>query len=394
MAFFPIRGQAIETVYAHPPVGGEDRAILDRLVQMIEDTPADGEIHATIFRLNDVKVRDALVAANNRGVVVWVVHNGRDVADEIAATLSREVPIGLGTRHHWTGRPYDPTSEIADFGAIATGQDSDMHTKLFLFSATADPGGALRRNVSWWSSANLSDRSGTARSNNTVVVYGDAVLYDGFRHRLWDLMWHSVHFPSNDFYDTSSGQGMFLGAPATKTKVFCSPQQSSDLWLGRLASVMVDATTELHVAQARFVDKRLVVADRLAELARAGATVRVLVSANPALLGPAVRRTLLDAGIALRTGNIHDKLVLVNSRHGVSRSSRKVVLSGSHNFNFDANYRNDEILVKTFNDNLYDDMLREHFESIWAAANPVTAETPAFGDDDRPVVEATGGEMP
>jgi phosphatidylserine/phosphatidylglycerophosphate/cardiolipin synthase-like enzyme len=71
-----------------------------------------------------------------------------------------------------------------------------------------------------------------------------------------------------------------------------------------------------------------------------------------------------------------------------------VVFSGSHNLNYDANYRNDEILVKTFNDELYDDMLSEHFEKIWASGSPVTHTTPAYGEDDHPAVEATGGEMP
>lgn len=394
MAFFPVGELSVETVYAHPPVDGEDRTILDRLIRLIEDTPAGGRIHATIFRLNDVAVRDALLAANNRGVAVHVVHNGRDVADEVAARLARDVPIGLGERHRWTGAPFDPSGKVEDFGAIATGPDSDMHTKLFLFSSTRDPHGDLRHHVCWWSSANLSQRSGTVKSNNTVVLYGDAILYDAFRHQLWDLMWHAVHFPRNDFYDSSSGRGMFMGSPASKTKVFCSPQQSSDLWIGRLGSVVVDPATEVHVAQARFVDRRLVVADRLAEMARQGAAVRVLVATNPAFLGPKVRRRLLDAGIALRTSNIHDKLVLVNARHGVSTRARKVVLSGSHNLNYDANYRNDEILVKTFNDELYDDMLTEHFEKIWASGSPVTHATPAYGEDDHPAVEATGGEMP
>lgn len=71
-----------------------------------------------------------------------------------------------------------------------------------------------------------------------------------------------------------------------------------------------------------------------------------------------------------------------------------MVLSGSHNFNYDANYRNDEIIVKTFNDELYDDMLTEHFGIIWASGSPVTDTTPAYGEDDQDAVEAMGGEMP
>ena len=46
------------------------------------------------------------------------------------------------------------------------------------------------------------------------------------------------------------------------------------------------------------------------------------------------------------------------------------MLSGSHNLNHDANYVNDEILVKTFDDDLYDDVLASHVEPLWAASVP------------------------
>jgi hypothetical protein len=359
-----------ETTYARPAAGGEDPAILDRLAQMVDDTPPGGEIHATLFRLTVESVRDALVAASNRGVAVHVVHNGRDVVSEVAATLSRPAPDGLGAGHRWSGPAYDPTGGRQDFGAVATGRNSDLHTKLVLFSATRDPTGALRRDVSWWSSANPSHHSGMQKANNAIAVYDDPVLYAGFRTRLWDLMWTATHFPSNDFYDAGRGRGWFLGSPATRTKVFCSPQQSTDLYAGRLASVVADAGAEVVLAHARFTDDRLAVADQLVRIARGGGSVRVLVGTEPDLLGPTVRERLVAAGIPLRRANIHDKLALLHSRHGVSRRPRKVVLSGSHNLNRDANWINDEILVKTFHDGLYDDVLASHVEPLWSDAEP------------------------
>jgi len=98
----------------------------------------------------------------------------------------------------------------------------------------------------------------------------------------------------------------------------------------------------------------------------------VLVGSNPSLLGATVHATLHDAGIPVRRANLHDKLVLVHARHGSSGRPRKVVLSGSHNLNYDANYRNDEILVKTFHDGLYDDLRERHVEPLWAGAAPLT----------------------
>jgi phosphatidylserine/phosphatidylglycerophosphate/cardiolipin synthase-like enzyme len=364
-------GKVIETVYTHPCDGGEDPAILARLTEMIDRTPAGASIHATIFRLTVESVRDALVAANNRGVVVRVIHNGRDVANAVAASLSREEPLGLGARHRWSGQPYEPAGLRPDFGAVATGRNSDLHTKLFLFSATHDPDGVLRKNVCWWSSANLSHHSGMQKSNNAIVFYDDRTLYERFRTQLWELMWNGTHFARNDFYNGNRATGTFLGAPADRTKVFCSPERETDLWVGRLASVVADASTQVHVAHARFTDSRTAVADELVRINRQGGAVRVLVGADPDFLGPTVRRTLLGAGIPVRTANIHDKLVLVHSRYGVSARPRKVVFSGSHNLNHDANYVNDEILVKTFDDTLYDDLLAAHVDWLWSSGSPL-----------------------
>ena len=370
MALLAAGDATFETTYSRPAADSEDPAILDRLTRMVDDTPPGGEIHATLFRLTVESVRDALVAASNRGVAVHVVHNGRDVVSEVAATLSRPAPDGLGAGHRWSGPAYDPTGRRPDFGAVATGRNSDLHTKLVLFSATRDPTGALRRDVSWWSSANPSHHSGMQKANNAIAVYDDPVLYAGFRTRLWDLMWTATHFPGNDFYDAGRGRGWFLGSPAIRTKVFCSPQQSTDLYASRLASVVADAGSEVVLAHARFTDDRLAVVDELVRIASGGGSVRVLVGTEPDLLGPTVRERLAAAGIPLRRANIHDKLALLHSRHGVSRRRRKVVLSGSHNLNRDANWINDEILVKTFHDGLYDDVLAAHVEPLWSAAEP------------------------
>ncbi len=369
MAFWSRDGCSLETTYTRPAAGGEDRTVVDRLVTMVEDTPPGARIRATLFRLTVPEFRDALVAAAARGVDVRVVHDGRDLVAEVAATLAREPPHGLGEGHRWSGGPLAAVrGRRPDFGAVATGRNSDLHTKLVLFSVTRDPSGALREHVTWWSSANMSHHSGMQKSNTAIAVYGDQPLHDGLHHKVWDLMWAGLHVAGNDFYDAGTGRGIVLSSPALRTKVFCSPQQTSDLWVGRLASVVVTPETEVALVHARFTDERLAVADELVRIARGGGRVRLLAGDDPDLLGAEVARRLVQAGIELRRGNTHDKLALLHSRHGVSRRLRKAVLSGSHNLNHDANYLNDEILVKTFDDDLYDDVLTTHVEPLWQAA--------------------------
>jgi phosphatidylserine/phosphatidylglycerophosphate/cardiolipin synthase-like enzyme len=373
VAFFPVGSHWVETAYARPEPGAEDPAILDRLTELIDATPPGGSIRGTIFRLTVESVRDALVAAQNRGVDVRIVHNGRDRFSEVAASLSRRPPHGLGPNHRWSGLDYDPENPVLDFGAIATGRFSDLHTKVFLFSLTADPEGRLRRHVSWWGSANLSHQSGMRKANDAVVVYEDPVLYEQFLFSLWELMWAGVHFPRNDFYAPRKGRGAFLASPALATKVFCSPEQDTDLWVNRLRSVVADERTRVSLAHVRFTDARLAVAEELVRIAGQGADVRVLAGAEEGLLGPAVRDRLESAGIPLLVGDIHDKLGLVESRYGLSTDVRKIVFSGSHNLNHDANWLNDEILVKTFSDPLYDDMLG-HMDALWAGGRAVDSE--------------------
>ena len=371
VAFWSRDGLSVETTYCRPAPGAEDRTVVDRLVRMVDDTPPGAQIRATVFRLTVEEVRDALVAAAARGVDVRVVHDGRDLVAEVAASLTRDAPYGIGAGHRWSGAPGAAVrGRRPDFGAVSTGRNSDLHTKLVLFSATRDPAGGLREHVTWWSSANVSHHSGMQKANNAVAVYGDRVLHDGLRTGLWDLMWDGVHFSGNDFYDCATGRGAVLSSPALRTKVFCSPQQTSDLWVGRLASVVVTPETEVVLVHARFTDDRLPVTDELVRIVRAGGRVRVLAGDDPDFLGVEVAARLLAAGVELRRVNTHDKLGLLHTRHGVSRRPRKVVLSGSHNLNHDANYVNDEILVKTFDDDLYDDVLASHVEPLWAESTP------------------------
>ena len=172
-----------------------------------------------------------------------------------------------------------------------------------------------------------------------------------------------------------------MASPALATKVFCSPERDTDLWVNRLRSVVADERTRVSLAHVRFTDARLAVAEELARIAGAGGAVRVLAGAEEGFLGSAVRDLLESAGIPLLVGDIHDKLGLVESRYGLSKTPRKIVFSGSHNLNRDANWLNDEILVKTFSDPLHDDMLG-HVDALWDRGRPV--DSPVAPEPDFP----------
>lgn len=366
MGFFPV-GPFIETSFAQPAPGGSDDSIVRRLAAMIDDAPVGAAIYGTLFSLSIGYLRDALVAANNRGTAVFIMHNNADHANPLPVELSAPAPIGLGPNHRWSGRPFPDA--LHRYGAIATGPGSDLHTKLFLFEATVDPEGTLRHDVSWWGSANCSVHSGTEKYNNALVVYDDPVLFTNFKTKLWDLLWNETHFPDNDFYDASRRRGTFDGGSSTLATAYCSPEQGTDLWANRLALIDADPRTEVYMAMDRFFDSRVAVADQLVRIASRGGTVMVAVGNDPGDLGPLVRARLTNAAVPLRSANIHDKLALVHSRYNGSVTPRRIVFNGSHNLTQDANSVNDELLVKLFNDQVFEDMKTNHFDHIWATSS-------------------------
>jgi phosphatidylserine/phosphatidylglycerophosphate/cardiolipin synthase-like enzyme len=367
VGFFPV-GPFIETSYANPASGGVDDTIQRRLAAMIDGAPVGAAIYGTFFSLDLVFIRDALVRANNRGSPVFIMHNNTDHANAIPVALSGPAPSGLGPNHRWSGRPFPDAAHR--YGAIATGPGSDLHTKLFLFEATTDPEGQLRRNVCWWGSANCSLHSGTQKYNNAVAVYDDPTLFANFKSKLWDLLWDETHFPDDDFYNASQGRGTFEGGPATGFTAYCSPEQSTDLWVNRLALIDAGPATKVYVAMDKFFDSRAVVADQLVRIARARGAVQVAVGNDAGDFGGVVRTKLVGAGIPVRLVNIHDKLALVQSKYNGSAAARKIVFNGSHNLTQDANYVNDELLVKLFNSQVFDDMKTNHFDHLWATGAP------------------------
>ncbi len=367
VGFFPV-GPFIETSYANPLPGGVDDTIQRRLAKMIDDAPVGAAIYGTFFSLDLLFIRDALVRANNRGSPVFIMHNNTDHANAVPVALSGPAPGGLGLNHRWSGQPFpDPTHR---YGAIATGPGSDLHTKLFLFEATRDPQGQLRGNVCWWGSANATIHSGTQKYNNALAVYDDPILFTNFKTKLWDLLWSETHFVGDDFYDASRGRGTFAGDPLLKFTAYCSPEQTTDLWVNRLALVDAGPTTKVYMAMDKFFDSRAAVADQLVRIMKRGAAVQVAVGNDPGDLGALVRTKLIGAGIPVRLANIHDKLALIQSNYDGSTGGRTIVFNGSHNLTQDANYVNDELLVKVFNLSVFTDMKTNHFDHLWASGTP------------------------
>jgi phosphatidylserine/phosphatidylglycerophosphate/cardiolipin synthase-like enzyme len=338
-----------------------DRSLLDHVVHMINSAPAGDTIRAAIYALDVTRVREALQNAHDRQVRVFVVMDGRhhpgdphEGRSEDAELLQAHLDGESGTNFRWCVNSKDLNPALAGWnGCIARAANASMHSKLILFSHTRDGTGTMRKGVVWFGSANLSSGSGEETYNNGVTVYGDHALYDGFVRRYWRALWAGNRgFPANDFYDRSRGRGFFIGS-TFDLRVFASPEANTDLVVERLKDVETGKGCEIHLAQASFNNSRLDVARRLVRKKAKNCLVSVAVDS----IGTEPLDTLLAAHIPVWCINTHDKFFIIKPG---SRSSRRLVFTGSHNLTGDANYTNDELLVR-----LNDATMYEAFRDSW-----------------------------
>ncbi|NUR69913.1 MAG: hypothetical protein HOU81_03755 [Hamadaea sp.] len=325
-------------VWAHfsNPSSGRDYTIHTELQRLIDKTPAGATIRGTIHSLSIDSVADALLRAQNRGVAVWVVVDGKNEAsaDPAVATIKQ-------LAHY---KFCQNTS--GGHGCISTSADGDMHTKMFTFSTTADPNGATRTNVVWFGSANLTYATGPDAFNNAITVYADSDLYSGFVANFTD-MWNRRHFTGDDYYDAASGRGYYLG---TAADAYASPEGEgqTDTIVNRLNDITPNADCRLRVGMASVTGGRPELVNLVLRFRASGCAVWMVVGTDAAggiSMDSGVYAQLLGAGVKIRRqDNVHDKFFLLRGLNGSALQYR--VYTGSQNWTQDALNENDEIFVK------------------------------------------------
>jgi len=327
-------------VWAHfntpPAFGGRDYTITEELKRLINNTPAGGTIRGAIHSLSIDGVAETLVAAQARGVSVWVVLDGKNASStDPAVTTIKQL-----TNHRFC------TNSNGGGGCISTSAASNMHTKMFTFSQTTDPSGVARPYVSWFGSANLTYASGSDAFNNTLTVYDAVTLFDGLNANFSD-MWNRRHYTNNDYYDSASGRGYYL---ATAADAYASPEAvgQTDTIVTRLNDVTPDANCRLRIGMSFVTTGRPEILNQVLRYRSGGCAVWMVVSGNATDgidMSLSVYNSLLDAGVNIRRHDkVHDKFFLVYGKYGTTYQYR--VYTGSQNWSQDALNENEEIFVK------------------------------------------------
>ena len=369
-----IGGQSVWAHFTNPRAHeGRDSTIHDELVRLITTAPAGSTIRGTIYSLTVKPVARALVSAEQRGVNVQILMDGDN---ETSASPAVAIIKPLSAVRFCT---YDAIAyggpRRAGGGCISTSDDGDLHVKMFTFTQATDPNGALRSDVSWFGSANLTYASGSDQSNNAVTVYGDAALMSGFNTYFSDL-WNRRHVRGDDYYDARSRRGYYRSPAAT---LYASPEgrDQTDTVVSRLNDVTPNRRCQVRIGMSFVTAARPELLTLIKSFTAKGCQVWMAVGSRRGAIrmSRSVYTDLLEAGVSIRrTTAVHDKFFTVYGKFG--RHYRYRVYTGSQNWSGSALTSNDEIFVKLAPESgashpLYDGF-RSHFENAWVAGSTCT----------------------
>ena len=358
-----IGGVEVEATFNDPvDHGGRDTAQLDHMIALVNGTPAGASIYLAIHSITANIVYDAIVAAVQRGVHVYVVHNGED--KNSTDSTPGDLAALLGANHHWCD--HGSSTLAYGGGCVSTDSSSLMHAKYMLFSQTKDSAGTLKSYVTWFGSPNMTYASGTDLFNNAITVYGDQTLYTNWYNSEWLPMWQEKSYSGNDFYDSSVPRGYF-GSTVSNVHVYASPEQQTDLVANRLGYADADSSCRIRVMENTIHDNRSAVVDKLLSLHSGGCLVWVAVQS---IESTSLSR-LKSAGISVHQAPVHDKSIIYYGRYAGSTTNRYIVFTGSHNLTYSALHLNDEILVKIDDSQALYNAFYNHFNDAYNTGSPL-----------------------
>jgi phosphatidylserine/phosphatidylglycerophosphate/cardiolipin synthase-like enzyme len=367
-------GVTVEAVLQDPTTSPSftDMRIHDRVLQMVNETPAGATIRFPLFSLTWRAFTDAVIAAKERGVNVYVAGNGKIIEpDQTEYNRLREA-LGSANFHRCYTAPTDETEAFR--GCLPARPNSFMHSKFYTFSQTG-----TKTNVVAVTSTNMT-YSQMTQYNDMIITSGDAATYDGYVRYFDDLF---DMRRDNDY--TMSPNGTVESSGTGSTSYFSPRADSSGGTKAELATDSVALTMRplaggpdcsMKVMIASYESARSPVTDQLVRLKRAGCDVRMLyTNANPAVLS-----ALTSAGIPVRgVGQLrpngvmtylHNKMYIMTGTYEGVAGARQVYM-GSHNWLRASLRSGDEVLMGSEYApvvNAYD----AYFERTWAAYPPAS----------------------
>ncbi|MFJ1577471.1 MULTISPECIES: phospholipase D-like domain-containing protein [unclassified Streptomyces] len=352
--------------------------IRNHVVSLIDGSPAGGSISLSLYTFTDDSVREALIAAKERGVAVRAILDYKSHETVTAGGEYENLAAGLGTDRTRPSWVMSCPSNRSCVGNRTIGSRAIDHNKFFLFSRT---GGAEKVVVQ--TSANMTGTQRTDLFNNAVTI-ADPGLHDNYAAYFSDQLKYGASGPGlATYYRTPSS----ATDPAYKTYFFPRRETSgtdyrkdpaTDTVKLLLDKVACSPTRRSEVRMAANLFYRDQIASKLVAMKKAGCLVYLAGDGNPNGGGtgvPSLGRTvtsLVSGKLTQRVEcwedpptsgapkiGLHSKYVLVKGVYeGVA--NKKIVWTGSHNYSWQALRSNDETLLKIDDAVIHDQYKANH----------------------------------
>ena len=341
--------------------------IKNKLLAYVNGAVAGSEIRGHITTISHSEITNALKAAYQRGVAVYLVHDGSGMR-----VPSSEYPEGyaleqfFGTRHRWCGWGLYYSEYTSCVSSI---YGATHHIKNWYFSNTIVDG-KRRRYSTWVTSYNLTKTS-DKQFNDAFVVNDNYELYAAY---VKSFVRFYQQARSSDFYNVA-GRGHHV-IPSANTEISYAPQTTSPghadyhptndqvaMALSRIDAYEPGCT--LAVANLTISETRWAILDELVRIRALGCKVQVAYS--QIALGALFQ--LWVTGIELRLAQkpqIHSKMMLYKGRYD-GEPGRTFVWGGSHNWTMNSLRKRDEVFVAISRLGIYL-RYREYFDHIWAVS--------------------------
>jgi HKD family nuclease len=336
---------------------GTSTVILDRLISLVDNTPAGEQIRISIYLINYQPLMDALKNAETRGVNIKIlVDISRSDSQETNAT---SLP--------WLQTNLAASEVVATYNDVST--LSINHHKYALFSKVNTSAG-LVNNVTFQTSHNFT--TSDARKVQDAITFNHAGIYNAFLNN-WQVMRNNAasgmknNFNYTVFEDVANGlRAEFF------PKISGGSFIGQDNVLENLDAITDVANAKIRIAMSDWSDLRVAIADKLIALKNQGATIEVYAkdAAGTQIqsklrqlqqLGATVRIFNLESGSDAKF-NIHAKIMLIEGTWK-GQANSKVIITGSHNYTDPALKTNNEVLVYLLNSPVFN-QYHTYFEGL------------------------------
>ncbi|MCD4739096.1 MAG: FAM83 family protein [Anaerolineae bacterium] len=269
-------------------LGGVDES----LVTAIESATRSVDVAA--YDLDLLRVADALVAAQRRGVAIRLVTDD-EYADEAGTVRVEQAGIPV----------------------VTDDRDPFMHNKFVV----------IDEHLVWTGSWNLT-KNGTYRNNNNIVMLESEALAENYTVE-FEEMFTTQQFGASSPENTPHPQ---VRIGSTLVETYFAPEEDIQ---SRIVSLLEEAQSSVEFMAFTITDNEI--SKALNRIARAGVTVRGVVETRNVKGSGSDVEALRAAGISvLADGNpyaMHHKVIIIDEA---------VVITGSYNFSRSAAEKNDE----------------------------------------------------